>query len=290
MKMIDSDHALLSVRGQCNVLELNRSGVYYIPEPKADEAILMNEIYETWRKRPIYGYRRITAVLQRKGYDVNHKRIYHFMEKMNIKALYPKKRTSIKSLENKVYPYLLKDMEIDRPNQVWATDITYIKLARGFVYLVALIDLYSRRIIAWELSNSLDTQFCLIMLQRALRQATPEIVNTDQGVQFTSKAWIEVLEKNGIKISMDGVERCFDNIYIERFWRSFKYEDYHLRSYENMPEARHYIAKYIEFYNNERPHSKLRYKTPTEVYFSNNLNQEDNYLRDSDELTLSFSI
>ena len=268
MNMIEKDHAPLSLRSQCKLLKLHRSGLYYNPKQKNDETTLANEVYELWRRWPIYGYRRITQVLKRKDYNVNHKRIARIMDTMGIKALYPKKNTSLKCKQNKVYPYLLRALKIERKDQVWSTDSTYIKLENGFVYLVALIDVYSRRIVAWELSNCLDTEFCINMMKQAIKRAVPEIVNSDQGVQFTSNAWTGLLKENGIKISMDGVGRCLDNIFIERFWRSLKYEDTYLKPYESMLEARSSIAAYIKFYNNERLHSSLGYKTPSEVYFA----------------------
>jgi len=264
--MIDRDHKKLSVRQQCELVEVHRSNLYYQPKPKVDDSILMNKIHELWLKRPIYGYRRITQILKREGSRVNYKRILRLMREMNLQALYPKKNLSRPGANHKIYPYLLKELNIDRPNQVWASDITYIKLPQGVVYLVALIDLYSRYIVAWELSNCIDRTFCMVMLEKAFKKGTPEIVNTDQGAQFTSQEWISRLEQEGIRISMDGVGRCMDNIYIERFWRTLKYEDMHLMAYEDMRDAHEKISDYINFYNSERLHSSLGYKTPTEVY------------------------
>jgi putative transposase len=188
------------------------------------------------------------------------------MREMDLQALYPKKNLSRPGVAHKIYPYLLKDLPIVRINQVWATDITYIKLPQGVVYLVAIIDLYSRCVIAWELSNCIDRAFCITMLEKALKRGIPEIVNTDQGAQFTSQEWTSRLEQEGIQISMDGVGRCMDNIYIERFWRTLKYEDMYLMAYEDMRDAYKKISAYINFYNSERPHSSLGYQTPAEVY------------------------
>lgn len=264
--MTKLDHTDLSMRQQCNLLDIHRSGIYYKPKPKQDEFELTNKIHELWLKRPFYGYRRITQVLKRDGHSINYKRVIRLMRKMGLQAIYPKKRLSVGNKEHQTYPYLLRGLDIVKPNQVWASDITYIKLSRGFVYLVCLIDLYSRYIVSWELANCLQADFCISMLQRALLISSPEIVNTDQGVQFTSQDWTSLLKQNGVKISMDGVGRCIDNIYIERFWRTIKYEDATLMVYETMNEAHTGIKQYIEFYNNQRLHSSLGYKTPAEVY------------------------
>jgi len=265
-KMIKQDHTQLSVRSQCQLLDLYRSTVYYQPTPKMDDPIVMNTIHELWLKHPYYGYRRITQQLKRDGHDINYKRIRRLMRTMNLQAIYPKKKLSQPNKEHHIYPYLLKDLAITEPNQVWASDITYIKLPHGFVYLVCLIDLYSRYIVSWELSNCLSTDFCISMFERAVKTTTPEIINTDQGAQFTSQAWIDSLTKKEIKVSMDGAGRCMDNIHIERFWRTLKYEDINLMVYETVSEAYHGIKKFIDFYNNERLHSSLKYRPPFELY------------------------
>ena len=210
--MIVQDHKEISVRTQCQLLDLQRSTMYYKPIPKADDSVLMNEIHELWLKKPFYGYRRITHVLKRSGYTINYKRILRLMRLMNLQAIYPKKRLSIPNKDHQVYPYLLKNLDVTKPDQVWTSDITYIKLPHGFVYLVCLFDLYSRYIVAWELSNCLSVDFCESMLERALVADKPEIVNTDQGSQFTSQTWTNILTRNDIKISMDGAGRCMDNI------------------------------------------------------------------------------
>jgi len=264
--MIVKDHEELSVRKQAHWLGLHRSTLYYQPKAKSDEAVLMNEIHAIWLKRPFYGYRRIYHALRRSGHGINIKKVSRLMRVMNLQALYPKKRLSLPNKDDSIYPYLLRNLEIKGPNHVWQCDITYIKLAHGFVYLVCLIDVHSRYIVAWELSNCLSVDFCTTMLDKALIQEKPEIINTDQGSQFTSQVWISMLQQHGIQISMDGVGRCLDNIYIERFWRTLKYEDINLMAYDNVTEAYHGIKEFIEFYNNERIHSALDYKTPIEIY------------------------
>lgn len=264
--MIVQNHKKISTRTQCCLLALHRSTIYYKPSPVIDDPVFMNKIHEFWLKKPIYGYRRITHLLKKSGCQINYKRVLRLMRLMNLQAIYPKKRLSIPNRDHKIYPYLLKNLAVTKPDQVWASDITYIKLPHGFVYLVCLIDLYSRYIVAWELSNCLSVDFCESMLERALVQNKPEIINTDQGSQFTSQTWTNILTKNDIKISMDGAGRCIDNIYIERFWRTLKYEDISLMVYETVREAYNGISNFIEFYNNERLHSSLGYRTPAEIY------------------------
>ncbi len=251
---------------------MNRSTVYYKPIEVAQvDIILMNVIREIWSCIPQYGYRRITRELRAMGYKVNRKRVYRLMQIMGIQAIYPKPKTSMPNKEHDVYPYLLGDLCINRVNQVWCVDITYLKVGNGFMYLVALIDVYSRYIVGWELSNTLEADFCIEMLNCALKKAKPEIVNSDQGCQFTSDDWIKVLKANKIDISMDGKGRCLDNIYIERFWRSLKYEDFYLNDYQTVSELRSGIKSYIEFYNHRRWHQSLDYKTPSQVYFENGI-------------------
>lgn len=270
MEMISKTNADLSIVRQCRLLNVNRASFYYHPLPGDEDTVtVMNEIQDLWEKHPFYGYRRITATLRRSGYKVNRKRVQRLMSKMGLQALYPKPRLSQANAEHKKYPYLLKGLSLERADQVWATDITYIRMNPGFVYLVAIIDLYSRYIVSWKLSISLDAGFCVEALEEALIKSCPEIFNTDQGCQFTSASWIEVVEAHGIQISMDGKGRCMDNIYAERLWRSLKYEEVYLRSYESVYEAKQSLARYIEFYNNHRPHQALGYQTPAEVYFKN---------------------
>lgn len=271
MKFIDSSCQKLSVAKQCELLGVNRSTIYYQAVEKVDghDIELMNEIREIWACIPFYGYRKITKELRAKGQKVNRKKVQRLMRLAGIQAIYPKPRTSIKNKGHVIYPYLLKDLEINRANQVWGVDITYLKLGNGFMYLVALIDIHSRYIVGWELSNTLDADFCVAMLKRTLLFIKPEIVNSDQGCQFTSEEWINTLKANGVTISMDGKGRCLDNIYIERFWRSFKYEDFKLNDYQSVLELKKGIKDYIEFYNNKRWHQALDYKIPAEVYFEN---------------------
>jgi putative transposase len=258
----------LPITQQCRILDLSRSSVYYKPVPLADsELALMRRIDEIHLKLPFYGNRKIRDQLQREGHKVNRKKVRRLMRLMGISALYPKPRTSKPGKGHKIYPYLLKNLSVERPNQVWATDITYIPMARGFLYLVAIIDLYSRKVLSWRLSNTLDAEFCVDALEEALRRhGTPEIFNTDQGAQFTSDAFTTVLKDAGIRISMDGKGRWIDNVFIERVWRSLKYEEVYLKAYENAAEAKREIAAYFQFYNQERPHYSLERFTPDEVY------------------------
>lgn len=266
--MIELSHKKLSVRQQCQLLEVNRSMVYYKGKKAVDESEIMNRIHEIWLKFPAYGYRRITKALQDEGYDINRKRGYRLMKLMNLEALYAKPKLSEPHPGHKIYPYLLKWLSIDRPNQVWCTDITYVKMPQGFVYLVAIIDVYSRYIVSWRLSTSLDAAFCLDMLRSAFDVGIPEILNTDQGSQFTSTDWINRVEGAGVKVSMDGKGRWADNIPIERFWRTLKHENVFLNAYETVAEARDGIRRFIELYNEERLHSSIGYTNPGVVYRS----------------------
>lgn len=264
--MIEKNHKTLSIRRQSSLLEINRSTLYYEPIEAEDDTNLANEIHEIWLGMPFYGYRRVTAELRRRSYHINEKRVLRLMREMKVQALYPRPKTTIRSAKDRVYPYLLKDLDVVRPNQVWATDITYIKMPVGFAYLVALIDVHSRYVIAWRLSNTMDTHFCLEMLDEALFFACPEILNTDQGSQFTSRDWIERVEGSGILVSMDGKGRWIDNIIIERFWRTLKHEHVLLHSFEDLRQARRSIGEFINLYNFKRLHQSLRYRTPAEVY------------------------
>ena len=269
-----------SIRHQCKLLDVNRATHYYAETPASKEdVLLMNEIREVWLRYPFYGYRRITKELQAMGYTINKKRVQRLMRSMAIKALYPKPKTSIKNEEHKVYPYLLKDMAITRPNQAWQVDITYLRHKGGFMYLVALIDIHSRFVVSWEISNTLHTDFCLDAIKEGVKVNIPEIVNSDQGCQFTSGDWIDALRDNNIKISMTGKGRCHDNIYIERFWRSVKHEKVYLNDYDTVSELKSAISNYIEFYNHKRWHQSLGYKTPAEIY--NNSQQEPVHMMDN---------
>jgi putative transposase len=260
--------AMMSVVRQCGLLELSRSTFYYRPVGEAAYNLgLMRLIDEQFTKRPFYGVPRMTACLRAMGFGVNPKRVRRLMRVMGLEAIYPKPRLSANGPDHKVYPYLLKGVTVDRPDQAWAGDISYIRLAHGFVYLVAILDWSSRYVLSWELSTTLDTGFCLEALRRALRISKPEIFNTDQGLQFTSVDFTGLLEDAGIKVSMDGRGRVYDNIFVERLWRSVKYEEVYLHDYQTVPEARTHLADYFEFYNEERPHEALGYRTPHEVYF-----------------------
>jgi len=265
--MIDRTHSL-PVSRQCQLLGLNRSTVYYQPIGASDEDLqLMRRIDEMHLKRPFYGSRRIRDWLQDEGFAVNRKRVQRLMRQMGITALYPKANTSRPGKGHKIYPYLLKGLEIDRPNQVWATDICYVPMARGFVYVVAIMDWYSRKVLAWRVSNTMDADFCVEALEEALRRyGAPEIFNTDQGAQFTSEAFTGALKAAGIRISMDGKGRWVDNVFVERLWRSLKYEEVYLKAYETVAEARQGMANYFRFYNRERRHQSLNRQTPDQVY------------------------
>ena len=228
----------------------------------------MRLIDEQYMKTPYYGYLRMTAILQRQGYAINHKRVQRLMQKMGLQAIYPKRRTSIGNPGHKIYPYLLRDVEIVRPNQVWSTDITYIPMPTGFMYLVAAIDWYSRYILDWRLSNTLDGIFCIDSLQQALTLNQPEIFNSDQGSQFTALAYTSILEAANIRISMDGRGRALDNIFIERFWRSLKYEEIYLYNHTTVPLLEAGLTRYFHHYNWLRPHQSLNYRLPSELYFA----------------------
>jgi putative transposase len=265
--MIDPRHAMIPVSRQCALLGLNRSS-YYFKSTRDDRysLFLMKLIDEQFTQTPFYGVPRMTAWLQRQGHGVNPKRVRRLMRLMGLEAIYPKRRLSLSHPEHRKYPYLLKDLIIDRPDQVWGSDITYIRLLHGFVFLVAIMDWYSRFVLAWELSNSLDSLFCVSALKQALGLSKPDIFNTDQGSQFTSEDFIEPLESADIRISMDGRGRVYDNIFVERLWRSVKYEEVYLHQYRSVAEAREGLTRYFIFYNMERLHESLGYRTPYEVY------------------------
>lgn len=252
----------------CEILGINRSSLYYHPveQPSLDEVVIMNRIHDIWLDKQFLGYRRITKALQGEGYDINHKRVLRLMRLIGIQAIYPKPNLSKLGSRKLVYAYLLKDIEINEPNKVWAVDITYLKVQGGFIYLFAIIDIYSRYIVGWEVSNTLDTYFCISALESALNKAFPDIINCDQGSQFTSNAWCDFLTDHEIRLSMDGKGRCFDNIYIERFWRTLKYEEIYLKSYTSVSELKLAVSEYINYYNNERPHQSLGYQTPYDVF------------------------
>jgi len=266
--MIEGNHPEVSIRRQCELLGLSRASYYYQAATETPQNLkLMRVIDEQYLKTPFYGYLRMTAHLRRTGWQVNPKRIRRLMRRMGLVALYPKPKTTVSHPEHRVYPYLLRGLPIVRPNQVWSADITYLPMFQGFMYLVAVIDWYSRYVLAWQLSNTLDGAFCLDALQHALVQGTPEIFNTDQGVQFTAQAFTTAVETAGSRMSMDGKGRAVDNIFIERLWRSLKYEDVYLQDYATVPLLDAGLHHYFKFYNTDRPHQSLHDRTPAEVYF-----------------------
>jgi putative transposase len=267
--MIDKDHSL-PVAAQCRVLEIARSTAYYRPAPgvSAEDLEQMRQIDEIYLQWPFYGTRRMRDELARRGWIVNRKRVQRLMRLMGLQAIHPRRRTSQPAPGHRIYPYLLRGLNIDRPNQVWAADITYIPMAQGFMYLVAILDWHSRRVLSWRLSNTLDTDFCVEALEQALsRYGSPEIFNTDQGAQFTAAAFTDVLKARQIHISMDGKGRWMDNVFVERLWRTVKYEDIYLRAYETPAELRAGLDRYFRFYNTRRGHAALGRQTPDEVYF-----------------------
>jgi putative transposase len=267
--LIEPEHAQLSIREQCSLLGLNRATFYYAPAGESELNLhLMRLIDEQYLTTPFYGWLRMTVCLRQQGYLVNPKRVRRLMQVMGLQAIYPKGRTTIASAEHPVYPYLLRNLAITHPNQVWSTDITYVPMRHGFMYLVAVIDWYSRYVLAWELSNTLDGIFCLAALERALQHGQPEIFNTDQGVQFTALAFTGRLQQAGIRISMDGRGRALDNVFVERLWRTVKYEHIYLHDYELVPDLDDGLAGYFRFYNQKRPHQSLSYQTPAQVYFA----------------------
>jgi len=260
----------LSVREQCRLLGVARSTVYYEPRRlSGSDVAVMRQIDEQYTRTPFYGVERMTASLQRVGIRIGHNRVRRLMRVMGLEAIYPKPRLSVPGgPEHRIYPYLLRGMRIERPNQVWSADITYIRLAQGFVYLMAILDWFSRYVLSWSLSTTLDAWFCVQALREALRLARPEIFNTDQGSQFTGGDWIGELKAAGVTISMDGRGRAFDNIFTERLWRSVKYEEVYLKDYGDVDDARRGLGDYLGFYNTDRPHQALGYCTPWEVHFS----------------------
>ena len=269
--MIEPDNKQLSVRRQCELLGLYRSVYYHKSKAKMiedrDEMVaLLVKVHED---HPYFGRPRLWQTLLKAGFKVSSYQVKKMMEEEKIRALIPFRKLTRSKREHKKYPYLLKGLKIDSPNQVWATDITYLRLGKGYVYLTAIIDLYSRKILSWGLSNTQDTAWCLRVLSDALKNyGKPEIFNTDQGSQYTSNAFTALLAVNDIKISMDGVGRALDNVFIERFWRSVKYEDFYIREYKNLKELKAGISDYIKFYNKGRIHQSLDYEVPNEIYFS----------------------
>jgi putative transposase len=265
--MIAVEPEQLSVRRQCELIGLSRTALYYKPQSESAENLgLMRLLDEQYTHTPFYGVERMTAWLRQQGYEINRKRVRRLLREMGLEAVYPKPRLSDPAAGHRIYPYLLRDVEIERVNQVWSTDITYIRLHTGFVYLVAIMDWYSRYVLDWEVSNTLENSFCVAALDRALCVARPEVFNSDQGSQFTSLVFTERLKAHGISISMDGRGRALDNIFVERLWRSVKYEEVYLKDYRHAIDAMKGLHQYFEFYNRERLHQSLAYKTPETVY------------------------
>lgn len=254
---------------QCELIGLSRSSYYYAPVATSTEDLaLMRLIDEQYTAAPFFGSPRMTAWLQRHGHAVNHKRVERLMREMGLAAIYPRRRKPWRSgAAHRIYPYLLRGVEVSRPDQAWASDITYIRLLRGFVYLVAVLDWFSRYVLAWAVSVSMESDFCVGALDWALQHGKPDVFNTDQGSQFTSAPFTSRLSECGIQISMDGRGRCWDNIFVERLWRSVKYEEVYLHDYQTVPDAVLGLSNYFRFYNTERPHQALGYRTPEEVYF-----------------------
>ena len=265
---MDREPEEISIRRQCELLGVNRAGLYYQPLGEgAENLLLMRLLDEQYTRTPFYGSRRMVEWLRTMGHEVNRKRVTRLMELMGIEAVYPKPKLSQAGTGHKTYPYLLRGVEVTHINQVWSTDITYIRMAQGFLYLVAVIDWFSRYVLSWRFSLTLELDFCVEALKCALRGGRkPGIFNTDQGSQFTSEKYTGELTARDIAISMDGKGRCMDNIFIERFWRSLKYEEVYLKDYESVTEARAGIEKYFQFYNQERLHQSLGYQTPASIY------------------------
>ena len=275
-EMVDRQHPVLSTVRQCALMSISRSSVYYRPRGSSQKDLeALKLIDQQYLVTPFYGSRRMRVWLGRQGHSANRKRVRRLMRTMGLQAIYRRPRTSQPGPGHKVYPYLLGGMEIARPNQVWAADITYIPMARGFLYLVAIMDWYSRYVVAWNLSNTLDADFCVQALEKALTQRNPEVFNTDQGSQFTSEGFIGLLEQHGVRISMDGKGRYSDNIFVERLWRTVKYEEVYLKAYSNGREAKDGLEAYFHFYNTQRPHQALGYRTPAEVFSGDSVQSDE---------------
>lgn len=266
--MIERGRPDISIVRQCQLVHVSRSSVYYVAKPiTAEELDLRRKIDEIYLEHPFMGSRQIVRTLARKGHRVNRKRVQRLMRAMGLQAIVPGPHTSVPRADHKKYPYLLRGLDVNRPNQVWASDITYIPMTRGFLFLVAIMDWYSRRVLAWRLSNTLDSSFCLEALGEALKHyGVPEIFNTDQGAQFTSELWIQACESRGIRISMDGKGRAIDNVFVERLWRTLKYEQVYPTPAENGHQLEEQLGTYFTWYNDERPHSSLGDMTPREAH------------------------
>jgi putative transposase len=267
--LVDRNHPKLSINRQCELLQVSKGALYYTPKPLDPYTLtLMDLIDEQHTKAPFYGSRRLTAFLNSKGHPVNRKRVQRLMRLMRIEAIYPKTKTTRRNEKHKIYPYLLKGVVIDKPDKVWSTDITYIRIGNGFMYLMAVMDWFSRYVLSWRLSNTLENAFCIEALEEALYISTPEFFNTDQGSQFTSLKFLSVLHTKKVKISMDSKGRALDNVFVERLWRTIKYEEVYLKDYRTAKEAHYSLKAFIKFYNQERLHQALEYKVPLSVYRS----------------------
>jgi putative transposase len=274
--MIDPKNIEIPIRTQCQLVGLNRSSYYHIPVVKEYDDKLIDEILNIYEETPFYGYRKVTKLLQKRDFNVGKKEVKKLRKMLGLKTIYRAPRTTNRDYSHKIYSYLLRDLEINKVNQVWSTDITYIPVGKGFIYLTAVIDWYSKKILSYRVSNSMDKSFCIEVLNEALSlYPKPEIFNTDQGSQYTSIEFTEILKQNQIKISMDGKGRATDNIAIERFWRSIKYEELYINEYKNVKEIKKAIVEYMEFYNKRRLHSTLDYDTPDEVYYQGLINQQE---------------
>lgn len=267
-EMVLEKDFLLSKKKKCELLSVHRSGLYYQPKPESEENLeILRKLDELYYSTPFYGALKLMEWLKNQGYSINIKRVRRLMKKLDWRTIYREPKTTIAREADYKYPYLLKDLKIEKVNQVWATDITYIPMKRGFMYLIAVIDLYSRKVLNWSVSNSMNADWCVKVVEEAIEKyGKPEIFNTDQGSQFTSNYFINLLKSNEVKISMDGKGRAIDNIFIERLWRSVKYENIYLRVYENGLDLYEGLKEYFVFYNSERFHQSLNYKTPNEVY------------------------
>ncbi len=266
-EFVEADNEHISVARQCQLLGLNRTGIYYRGRSESvEDGKLMRLIDEQYTITPFYGYRRMSVHLQNLGFRVNHKRVRRLMRKLGLEAIYPKPNLSKPGKDHLTYPYLLKGVAVEYSDQVWATDLTYIRIGSGFVYLLVIMDWHSRFVIEMEVSNSLESSVFVETLKRAMKKGKPEIFNSDQGSQFTAIEWLKVLQENKIAISMDGRGRCFDNIFVERLWRTVKQEEVYLKEYADVWESEESLRSYFEFYNYQRPHQSLKYQTPFEAY------------------------
>lgn len=284
--LVEWNNPEIPIATQARLLSLNRTSLYYKPVgPSPEEIAIKHRIDEIYTEHPYYGSRRITAQLRREGFEVNRKAVQRHMREMGIAGIHPGPNLSRRNQQHKVYPYLLRNLEITHPDQVWGIDITYIRLQKGWMYLVAIMDWYSRYVVGWEMDLTLEISFVLDVVKRSLVRSRPEIMNSDQGSQFTSPQYIELLKNAGVQISMDGKGRATDNIFIERLWRSLKYEEVYLNEYTSPREARQRIARYLDFYNYRRPHQSLNYQTPAELYMQSYQNMREEVAATRDIVT-----